>query len=98
IRWSRGSGGQDVLNFNKPAAKSSRQLEFYLAGNVEIREQDGKNVRTLRADEVYYDINRHVAIAVSADLQFKQPGVMEPIHFAADEIEQTSANTFKAIK
>ncbi|HEY1861242.1 MAG TPA: hypothetical protein VGG61_12845, partial [Gemmataceae bacterium] len=96
--WSRGGAAVDAMNFNSPDAKSSREMEFYLAGNVEIREQNGKDVRTLRADEVYYDINRHVAIAVSADLQFKQPGVVEPIHFKADEIEQTSANTFKAIK
>jgi hypothetical protein len=96
--WSRGDTGMDAINFNSPDGKTRREFEFYMAGNVEIREQNGKDVRTLRADEVYYDINRHVAIAVSADLQFKQPGVAEPIHFRADEIEQTGANSFKAVR
>jgi hypothetical protein len=94
--WSR--GGSDPMSISSSLAKTGREFEFYLAGNVEIREQNGKDVRTLRADEVYYDINRHVAIAVSADLQFKQPGVTEPIHFRADELEQTGANSFKAIR
>jgi hypothetical protein len=97
ILWSQGGAPVDALSLNSPDARSGRELEFYLAGNVEIREQNGKDVRTLRADEVYYDINRHVAIAVTADLQFRQPGVPVPIHFKADEIMELSATQFKAV-
>jgi hypothetical protein len=97
ILWSHGGATVDALTLNSPDAQSGRQLEFYLAGNVELREQTGKDVRTLRADEVYYDINRHVAIAVSADLQFRQPGVPDPIHLKADELMQLSATEYKGV-
>jgi hypothetical protein len=96
LLWSRGGTAVDALTLNAPDAQSGRQLEFYLAGHVELREQNGKEIRTLRADEVYYDINRHVAIAVSADLQFRQPNVIEPVHLKADELMQLSTTEFKA--
>jgi hypothetical protein len=97
IVWSQGGAPVDALSLSSPDAKSTRELEFYLAGNVEIREQTGKDIRTLRADEVYYDINRHVAIAVGADLQFRQPNVPIPIHLRADELMELSATQFQAV-
>ncbi len=62
-------------------------------GGVIVTVTGGPNNETLdiEADSLIlwshdYDINRHVAIAISADLQFRQPGVPIPIHFKADEL------------
>src|SRR5262249_43774405 len=54
---------------------SGNDLEFYLAGNVEIRQRSAlptaRDTKTVRADEVYYDVNRNVAIALSAQLELQ---------------------------
>ena len=42
-------------------------MEFYLAGHVVMRVQDpqGKDKTVLEADEIYYDTNRNVAVALA---------------------------------
>jgi hypothetical protein len=79
----------------------SRQLEFYLSGNVEIRERTGpaghQETRTLRANEVYYDVGRNVALAYQADLEFKQPGLPDPVHLRAQEVQMLSPFNFRAV-
>src|SRR5262249_22562723 len=92
----------------------SRDLEVYLSGNVEVREQPNPPVvppgalpppprrtlgpRTLRADEVYYDVGRNVAIALKAELEVIQSGLPEPLHFNGVELRQLSPTQFQAIK
>ena len=98
IVWSHGNLRNLMTGVQTPEGHSSREGEFYLAGNVEIRAQSGTETRTLRADECYYDVSRHVAVARNADLEFKQPGVTEPIHFRADEMLQLSATQFKGYR
>jgi hypothetical protein len=79
----------------------SRQLEFYLSGNVEIRERTGppghQETRILRANEVYYDVSRNVALAYQADLEFKQPGLPDPMHLRAQEVQMLSPFNFRAV-
>ena len=60
--------------------------------------RNGKDERTLRADEVYYDVSRNVAVAMKGDLEFHQTGVPDPIHLRADELDQLSPTLFKAQK
>jgi hypothetical protein len=98
IVWSHGNLQNLMSGAQTPEGHSTREGEFYLAGNVEIRAQSGPETRTLRADECYYDVSRHVAVARNADLEFKQPGVTEPIHFRADEMLQLSATQFKGYR
>jgi lipopolysaccharide export system protein LptA len=72
------------------------KLEFYLAGNVEIREQQKKGgERVLRADEIYYDVDRNVAVALSAVLELRQPPLPDPVLFKADEMLRTSETTYE---
>jgi hypothetical protein len=96
VFWTRGDF-KDVFKEEdaapKPAGK--RPLEFYLSGHVEIRQQFDKDTRILRADEVYYDINRNVAIALDADLEIKQPALPDPMHLQGPEIYQLNAKLFK---
>jgi hypothetical protein len=98
VIWSHGDGHDQAERLDAPGGLTGREMEFYLAGNVEIREHSGKEERTLRADEVYYDVSRNVALALSADVEWRQPGVPDMIHFTADEMQQLSPTVFRAIK
>src|SRR5262249_42628869 len=100
VIFTHGGDDQDVLN-PRPGADPSgqrREVEFYLSGNVELREQSGKASRTLRADEVYYDVQRGVAVALSATLEVRQPTLVDPIFVKADEMLRTSATTFEVTR
>src|SRR5207249_1560935 len=79
VFWTRGNAQQLLGNLRTPqGTTSTRETEFYLAGNVEIRQVSGKDARTLRADEVYYDVGRNVAVAMNGDLEFRQPNIPDP--------------------
>jgi hypothetical protein len=54
--------------------------------------------RTLRCDEVYYNVSRNVALALNADLEIKQPGFPDPIHFQGVEVQQLSPTQFRGEK
>lgn len=100
VLWTRGDSQQMFRNMTTAQGETARELEFYLAGNVEIRQQNiAKNqpLRILRAEEVYYDVNRSVAVATSADLEISQHRIPYPIHVRAEELLQTSPDTFEVI-
>src|SRR5262249_51102619 len=73
VFWTRGDSQQLFNNLRSPQGETGKSLEFYLAGNVEIRQQTDKENRLLRADEVYYNVARNVAYALRADLELKRP-------------------------
>jgi hypothetical protein len=98
VVWTKDNPQQLFSSMRSPQGKTSRDLEFYLAGNVEIRQQSGPEVRTLRAEEAYYDVGHNVAVALTADLEFKQPRLPDPVHLRADELLQLSPNKFEAVK
>jgi hypothetical protein len=65
----------------------------------------GRERKTLRADEVYYDVNRNVAVALGARLELRQvprPGmktlITEPVYVTAPEILQLSPTLFDVVQ
>jgi hypothetical protein len=148
VLWTKGQSGPGATpfaNIQSPDGEVGKDLEFYLAGHVELRQEtapptpppvaavggptgpappgvtpyspylnDGtagigfnsagaktaKNqaTHTLRCDELYYDVSRNVAVALSADLQIRQPGFADPIHFTGDEMIQVSPTLFEATR
>lgn len=98
VFWTRGNPQQLFSGMQTPEGQTTRQAEFYFAGNVEIRSQTGRETKTLRASEVYYDVSRNVAVAHDADLEFKQPGLPDPVHMRADELLQLSPTQFKSYR
>src|SRR5262249_27747332 len=94
--WTKGNLQEMVQNMSREAGATTREVEFYLAGNVEIRSKSTREEHTLRADEVYYDVGRNVAVAYQADLEFKQPRMPDPVHMRADELLQLSPTLFKS--
>src|SRR5262249_11709880 len=91
-------GEQFFQNLQSGQGTSSREDEFFLSGNVVLRAGQGVEERVLRADELYYDVSRNVAVAVSADIEFRDKRLPDPMHFKADEIYQLGPNDFKAIR
>jgi hypothetical protein len=105
VIYTRTSNSQQFLNSLRTPQTSSqeqgqgRQIEFYLSGNVEIRELAEKNqTRTIRAEEVYYDVKRSVAVALSAVMETTQPNVPDKIYFKADEMFRTSETTYEVTR
>ncbi len=96
VVWTKGRDQQQLItNLQNSKGQSTNELEFYLSGNVEIRETDGPNLRILRADEVYYDINHNVAVALSATLQLKQTGLIDDIYIKADELLELAPKKYQ---
>ncbi len=83
-------------------AQQNPDVELYLAGNVEIRQpgtkKDRGETRTIRADEVYYDVKRNVAIALRGTLEIRDPTLTSPIVAHAERIVQTSTTTFEMVE
>jgi hypothetical protein len=98
VVWGRGNLQEMFGGLRSADGHPARDFEFYLGGDVQIREQRGPESRVLRADEVYYDVRRDVAVARNADLEFKQKGVTDPIHFKADEILKLNADQYEGYR
>ena len=96
VVWTKGNFQQLLSNLSGPGQRT-RQLEFYLAGNVEIREQNGPDSRKITANEAYYNVGRNVAVAYQADLEFKEPGLVDPVHMKAERLEQLAPNEFRGV-
>lgn len=98
VFWTKGTGQELLKGMQSPGGQSSRSMEFYLSGNVEIRSQSGRETQRLSADEVYYDVGRNVAVALRGRLEVREPRLPYPIHFDAEEILQLNAKTYKATR
>jgi hypothetical protein len=108
VVWTRGNLQQFSQEVKSPEGKSTRDAEFYMSGNVIIRMKmtpvprppGAKPVAeppVLRADEVYYDVSRNVAVARQADLEFRQPGLPDPIHMLSEELIQVSPKHYQSL-
>lgn len=97
VIWTKGDSQQVFQNLQSGQGESSRESEFYLSGNVVLRAGIGKEERTLRADELYYDVSRNVAVAISAVVEFRDKMVPEPLFFKADEVFQLGPSEFRAV-
>jgi hypothetical protein len=95
VIWTKGDT-QRMFNQMRGGGHNASQAEFYMAGNVVLREKEPKDAHTLHADELYYDIGRNIAVAYQGDLEFKQPGFPDPIHMQGDEILQVSPTKFES--
>lgn len=98
VVWTKENLQDMMQGMKRPEGQKAQDLEFYLAGNVEIRQVTGADARTLRADEVYYDVNRNVAVALRGDLEIREPRFPEPVHLRAEELLQLSPKQFRGMK
>jgi len=101
VVWTKGDANVLAENIQSQQGHSSNDLEVYLSGHVIIRQSPiynpKRNQRTITADEVYYDVNRSVAVALNGQIEMRQPLLNDPIIASAKEIRQTSATTFEVV-
>src|SRR5262249_50277755 len=76
VIWTRGADPQGLLNkLQTSQGESANDLEFYLAGHVILRQKGVpgptglQDQKVIQADELYYDANRNVAVALNAQLE-----------------------------
>ena len=108
VIWRHGDTQQLIEGMSTAQGANTKEAEIYMSGNVELRstgnalpgtpQAAAASARVLRADQVYYDVQRNVAVAVSADLEFRRPGIIDLLHVKADELIQTAPNKFEAVR
>ncbi|MCC6421645.1 MAG: hypothetical protein IT429_25780 [Gemmataceae bacterium] len=97
VLWTRGDFQHLLKDGAAPGQEGlqNRQMEFYLCGHVEIRQESNEEARLLRADEMYYDVHRGVAIARDADLVVQRKGMPDPLHLQGPELLQLNPKLFQ---
>ncbi len=98
VIWTRGNAQQLFTNMSSQQGDEGGAHEVYMSGHVELRMQSDKSQDTLRADEVYYDFRRNVAVARKADLEMKVPQILMPIHVQTEEMIQVNPQLRQASK
>lgn len=96
VVWFQGDGDKAFGNMKGPDGETTQHIEFYMAGNVEMRTATKKETETIRAEEVYYDCSRNVAVCTQVDLEMKTPKIPYPVHVKTPVLLQTNAKTFEA--
>jgi hypothetical protein len=101
VIWTRNLDGQRLLQGAAQDQTTQAPVEIYLEGHVEIRQSSLRGpeagvTRLLRADQVYYDVRRNVALLVHAELAVSVPRLPETIHVRAREIRQVAEGRFEA--
>src|SRR5262249_6194583 len=108
VVWSRSNDGeQPINNLRSDQGESASELEFYMAGHVILRTQriGSKESSVLQADELYYDTNRNVMVALNTRLEMrtarfaqKAPQFTEPVVLTAPELFRTSEVTYEVTR
>jgi hypothetical protein len=96
VLWTRGNTQKIFNNLQSTQGETTNTLEFYLSGNVEIRTITGMQSEILKCDECYYDVGRNVAIALRSRLEVRDPKMIYPIYFDADELFRLNENLYQS--
>jgi len=109
VVWVKGAKkGTDILGGIRTERQKAEDkgdgkisIELYLSGNVIIRSMSaggaqGTSEQTLRAEEVYYDIDKSKAIAMCADLETRFLAGPDPIHVRSKEIWRLGQHEWRA--
>lgn len=111
IKNLNGKGPADGLPLDQPPDGTDGgrlELELFMTGNVVIRSKDeqvssvtgGRTVttRTLRAEQIYYDVNKNKAVALRADLEMHFGNFQDSVHLFADRMDRLGRSEWQATK
>lgn len=107
VLWIHGMKGLDMLNGAPVGPDQKTRVELYMAGSVVVRNKDetfgagGKPTvvtRTMRADQVYYDVEKNKAVALKADLEMKFDNYADSVHLYGERIERRSRGEWNATR
>ncbi|VTT96793.1 organic solvent tolerance protein : Organic solvent tolerance protein OstA-like protein OS=Pirellula staleyi (strain ATCC 27377 / DSM 6068 / ICPB 4128) GN=Psta_0111 PE=4 SV=1: OstA_C [Gemmataceae bacterium] len=98
VVWVRGLAIDNIANGFQAAGPGKTEVEAYLSGNVVVRtkSQEGQ-LQTLRASEVYYDMQRERAVALAASLEFKPDQLPQPIRMRGRELLRLDTENWEAL-
>ena len=114
VIWTKGGNPQQILsNMQSQGGATSREIEIYLSGNVEVRlkgnpkspttgvpdpRKPEQMQNTMRANEVYYDVKNNKAVALDAELEFTLPYVPDPVIVRAGELQQLEVDQYRVFR
>jgi hypothetical protein len=98
VVWVRGLPIDNIGNGFQAPEGSKTEVEVYLAGNVIVRTKSKTGpLQTLRATEVYYDMTRERAVALSASLEFRPDKIPDPVRLRGRELRRLDAENWEAL-
>jgi hypothetical protein len=97
VVWVRGLAIDQPGGGFRTTPDGKTEVEAYLAGNVIIRTRTPEGPQTLRAAEVYYDVERERAVALSATLEYNPTRFTDPVRFHGQEIRRLDADNWESI-
>jgi hypothetical protein len=95
VAWTRAEAMQGFSGPNRKEGDINNAHELYMSGNVELRTRTKSEREELRADEVYYDVRRNVAVARKADLSLQTIKLPYPVHIQSEEIIQENPKFYR---
>ena len=95
VIWTKGNAQQLLSNMRTEQGADSGAHELYLSGHVAMRSRSDKDIKTLRANELYYDVRRNVAVAREADFEMQVQKAIFPIHVLTPELQQLNSKMFQ---
>lgn len=99
VVWVRGGGADSAMSGFQTTPDSKTEVELYLTGNVVVRSQspNGGGSQTLRAEQVYYDVERNRAVALTADLEMMRSNVPDGVHLRGQEVRRLDAENWEIL-
>ncbi len=112
VMWVKNLNGRDALGGlpldQVQEGDNKLEIELYMTGNVVIRSKDeqmsavtGKRTvtsRTLRAEQIYYDVNKNRAVAMEADLELAFDSLPDTVHLKSRRIDRLGRSEWRATK
>jgi hypothetical protein len=110
VMWVKNLKDRDALGGlpleTVPEGDGKLELELYMTGNVVVRSKDEQvsattgartvTSRTLRAEQIYYDVNNNRAIALQADLELAYGNLPDTVHLHARRIDRLGRSEWRA--
>jgi hypothetical protein len=102
VIWKTGATAANPTDGFEVDAEKKDEFEIYLSGNVVIRtvtqgQNKGDVSQTLRAEEIYYDVARNRAIAVSANLEMAARQTPDGVRLTGKEIRRLDAENWEIL-
>lgn len=102
VAWMKGIDGfNPSANLETGPGEKKKEIELFLSGDVVIRTlaAGGGGVdQVLRAEEIYYDVNRNRAVALHADLEMRSGNLFDSVHLRGSEVWRLGVNEWKAFQ
>lgn len=99
VVWVRGKPVDDIQNGFNTDADGKTEVEVYMTGNVVVRtkSKDGP-LQTVRASQVYYDVQKEKAVALAATLEYLPLKSQDAIRIRGQEIRRLDMENWEALE